>query len=334
VPAPPPFLSIVVIGLNEERNLERCLRSALGGHWPPEAREVLYVDSGSTDRSLQIARSLQGVEVLELQDPRPNAAKGRNLGWRAARGELVQFLDGDMELDAGWLALAAATLPAPPQAAQAQGAVVEGDRHNLFHRIFELDWTPRTGPVRSSGGAALYRRALLCALGGFDEALPEGEEPDLCWRIRNLLGLEVWKLAAPMCLHDLGMRTVGQWWRRTARTGRAYATLGLRYWGSRDPLYRKELLNILALGALFLLAPLLALALRSWWPMAVLLGLLAALVARKTWQCRGRAGSWSLALAYALHIYLGRLPLFRGALGRLGSTAWSFFRTGKGRRAA
>ena len=87
-------VSVVVIGRNEARRLSRCLESVQKSVWNDLRWELIYVDSHSTDESPQIAQQC-GARVLRLGDVPPSAAAARNLGWRAARGELILFLDGD-----------------------------------------------------------------------------------------------------------------------------------------------------------------------------------------------------------------------------------------------
>src|ERR1700753_3518935 len=89
-----PTLSVVVIGRNEGARLERCLQSVFAIRGWQGAVEVIYVDSGSTDGSCGLARSL-GCRVVELNSERPSAALGRNAGWRMAMAPLILFLDGD-----------------------------------------------------------------------------------------------------------------------------------------------------------------------------------------------------------------------------------------------
>ena len=312
-----PFLSYVVIGLNEAEHLEACLRSALEASWPEGAREVVYVDSGSTDGSLEIARRM-GVRVLRLEDPRPNAAKGRNLGWKNAGGELIQFLDGDMELHPEWPEKGWSFLEGHPGAGLVAGIIREKHPENLFSRLFQLDWGEGgEGPVKVVGGAALYRRAALEKSGGFDPGLGGGEEPELCWRLRNLHGLQAWKLAAPMAAHDLGMTSLLQWWRKAVRDGRSFAAVASRFWRTSDPLWRKHLVNLLAVGSSLPLAILLSLLLFSPLPLLAFLLVLGGLIARKTIQWWKKTGDASLGLLYALHVYLGKFHLALGAWGFL-----------------
>lgn len=93
-------LSVIVICLNEERHLARCL-SALTrlDHGSLEV-EIVVVDGGSTDRSRAIARSW-GTRVI---DSPPGIPVQRNAGARAARGDVLAYVDADVEVCDGWFA--------------------------------------------------------------------------------------------------------------------------------------------------------------------------------------------------------------------------------------
>src|SRR5262245_22561321 len=102
-PAPRQRVGVVAIGRNEGTRLGACLAAAL-----PQASAIVYVDSGSTDGSVGLAHSL-GARVVEQAETRPfSAARSRNAGFRELRRihpdvEFVQFLDGDSELETGWI---------------------------------------------------------------------------------------------------------------------------------------------------------------------------------------------------------------------------------------
>ena len=96
--APSSRSGAVVIGRNEGDRLRACIESVL-----PSFRTTVYVDSGSTDGSIPLARSME-VEVVELDMDRPfTAARARNAGFerlKEIKPELayVQFVDGDCEI--------------------------------------------------------------------------------------------------------------------------------------------------------------------------------------------------------------------------------------------
>src|SRR5687767_7508555 len=95
-------VGVAVIGRNEGERLRVCIDSVVG------AGRVVYVDSGSTDDSVAMARS-KGVAVVNLDLSVPfTAARARNSGFKRLReiapdAIYVQFVDGDCELDPSWL---------------------------------------------------------------------------------------------------------------------------------------------------------------------------------------------------------------------------------------
>jgi glycosyltransferase involved in cell wall biosynthesis len=91
-------LSFVILSLNEERYLRLCLPSIARYDHAGLEVETIVVDSGSTDRSREIARE-HGARVVECPRGIPLA---RNVGARHATGELIAYLDADGELEAGW----------------------------------------------------------------------------------------------------------------------------------------------------------------------------------------------------------------------------------------
>ena len=215
-------IGAVAIGRNEGARLVRCLASLR-----PAAGRVVYVDSGSSDGSVAAARAA-GAEVVELDPGLPfTAARARNAGLeRLRRGGLppfVQFVDGDCELQPGWIAIARAFLEAHPDVAVVCGR--RRERHpeaTLWNRLVDREWDTPVGEARACGGDSLMRSAAVLAAGGFDARLIAGEEPELCVRLRAA-GWRVWRLDAEMTLHDAGITRLSQWWRRTARAGHAAA---------------------------------------------------------------------------------------------------------------
>lgn len=240
---------IVVIGRNEGDRLRRCLDSAAG-----RAAAVAYVDSGSTDGSVGLARSL-GASVVELDPSIPfTAARARNEGFarlleQAPDVRYVQFVDGDCEIVEGWLERAVEFLETEPGF-----AVVCGRRrerfpdYSVYNRLADIEWDTPIGEAKACGGDALMRVDAFRAVGGFNRALIAGEEPDLCVRLRRE-GWKIFRLDAEMTLHDVAMNRFGQWWRRAERAGHAYAE-GAALHGRSPEKYRiRETRSILAWGA-------------------------------------------------------------------------------------
>jgi cellulose synthase/poly-beta-1,6-N-acetylglucosamine synthase-like glycosyltransferase len=309
-----PVLSVVIIGRNEGDRLERCILSAQAIEgWTPA--EILYVDSGSTDGSLDLASGL-GAKVLPLSPGAFTAARARNLGWRHAGGELVLFLDGDTILNPDFPLAALAELQCDPTNAAAWGHRREVcPCLSIYVRVLDLDWVYPPGETPFFGGDVLVRRVALEAVNGFDETLIAGEEPEMCRRMRTI-GWHIQHIDVPMTLHDLAIIRFSQYWRRSQRAGYAFASVSARFRATSDPFWSSEARHNRLRGIFWLLSPVLALAvsaiLMSLLPFAIWLLLVVALAARTAWQCRWKRASWTTLLLYGFHSHLQQVPIFFG----------------------
>lgn len=301
-------ISYVVIGRNEEKRLQRCLQAILD-HGPSETREVLYVDSRSTDRSVEIARSLPGVEVLVVEDQRPNAAKGRNLGWRRARGPIIQFVDGDAILSPGWAEQGAAAMRDPQLGAVYGWYVEEHPEQSLYNRFADMDWPRFDGEVETFGGIVMVRRSCLEETGGFPEDALSGEEPVLALAMRER-GYRFLQLPVLMARHDIDTHDFKTYWRRCVATGLSLAEqAAIAPNGFAARRIRKNALYLLSLAGLFVLGFVL-----GPWVWAASGALLAFDLLRIARNNRHRAGSFGSAFAYAGHVRFLTLPQTIGYL--------------------
>jgi GT2 family glycosyltransferase len=178
-------VAAVVPNWNGERWLDRCLRSLAAQTAPPQ--EVVVVDNGSTDRSLELLKRFPlAVRMLEL---------GRNTGFAHAANRGIESVDApavalvntDIELAPDWIARLAAVLGRDPglfavacKMLQMHDARLLYDTGDFLRRDgaceqrgrFELDdgRFDLPGEVFSPcAGAALYRREAVLSVGGFDE---------------------------------------------------------------------------------------------------------------------------------------------------------------------
>jgi GT2 family glycosyltransferase len=312
-------VGFVAIGRNEGDRLLACLDSLAASGGGP----IVYVDSGSSDGSVDAARA-RGADVVALDMTRPfTAARARNEGLRrlceiAPGLELVQFIDGDCALAPDWIAKAAAFLGAQPDV-----AVVCGRRRerfpeaSLYNRLCDLEWATPVGEARACGGDALMRIAALVEAGGYRDSLIAGEEPELCVRLRAR-GHRIWRLDAEMTLHDAAMTRFGQWWRRSERAGHAFAEVSALHARSPYGIWAHETRRALLWAGAAPAAIALALAVSPAFLAALLL--YPAQVARLYWRHRGEGAD---ALPRAALTVLAKFAEAKGALryylGRLGA---------------
>ena len=309
----PVHIGVVVIGRNEGERLRRCLVSLSA-----QASTIVYVDSGSSDGSVALATQL-GAQVVELDRLRPfTAARGRNAGLTRLSEldpglQFVQFVDGDCEVVGSWLTKAEAAM-----LGDAGLAVVCGRRRerypevSVYNQLCDIEWNTPVGDADACGGDALMRIGPLLEVGGYNANLIAGEEPDLCFRLRQR-GHRVLRINAEMTLHDANITRFSQWWRRTVRSGHAYAEGFALHRREPGAYFAKQVRSNLVWGVLL---PALCLALLWLWPLvgaSFLLGY-PLLAARVFLSSRQRGLSPRDAWPFALFCVLGKIPSGYGQL--------------------
>ena len=239
-----------------------------------QAAAVVYVDSGSTDGSVALARGL-GVTVVELDMAIPfTAARGRNEGFRALQGRLpslryIQFVDGDCEVLPGWLDAARDFLESHPEVAVACGRRRERyPEHSIYNRLCDMEWDTPLGEAKACGGDAMIRAAALVEVGGYRSDLIAGEEPELCVRLR-LAGWKVWRIDHDMALHDAAMTRFGQWWKRSVRSGHAFAEGAYLHGASAERHWVRESLRAWLWGGVIPVLILLGVPIFGWGALAL-----------------------------------------------------------------
>jgi len=196
-------LSVVIIARNEANNIARCIESVLHAteNWPQT--EILLVDSNSSDETVALAKRYP-INIVRLKPSWVlSAAAGRFIGTIFTTGDLIQFIDGDMELDRDWLHYSLKYIQENPSVAVVGG--YRRDVHLINGKIAsEVDWgrdpLGRQLEVKYIGGAMLCRRDAILEVGGFQPYLKGEEEVDLCIRLRYA-GYKIVYLPYLVCRH-------------------------------------------------------------------------------------------------------------------------------------
>ncbi|MGF1536825.1 MAG: glycosyltransferase family 2 protein [Elainellaceae cyanobacterium] len=309
-------LGVIAIGRNEGQRLVQCLES-LRQHLSAEV-PIVYVDSGSTDHSVQEARQ-RGVEVVDLDLSTPfTAARARNTGFERLMAiapdlEFVQFIDGDCAIAEGWIARAVDVLDHQPSVAVVCGRRREQHpTQSIYNQICDVEWDTPVGEADACGGDSLMRVEAFKQVDGFRQSLIAGEEPELCVRLRQQ-GWKVLRIDADMTYHDARMFHLSQWWKRSRRAGYAYAEGSWLHGSSPQRHWVRESRRIWLWG---LAIPLLSLALAPLTHgFSLLLLLVYGVSAYRSYRhTRQRGFSAKVAWLYALSCVAGRFPEVQGQL--------------------
>jgi len=307
----------VAIGRNEGERLKRCLTSL-----QLASERVVYVDSGSTDDSLDFAHSIE-VEVVDIDDGLPfTAARARNAGFerlvaRFPETTHILFIDGDCQLLPDFLPAALETFadddstePGP----DGQTGIVTGickERYpekSVYNLLCDIEWQGPIGEIDACGGIFVISRKAFETAPGFNPTMIAGEDNEFSYRVRKK-GYRVVQIDEDMCLHDANIVRFGQWWRRSVRAGYAYALMTEH----QPEFYRGQRLRAIAWGGV--LPTLIIASLFLAWPLAlVLLGLYPASFLR-TRQKFIRAGiAPDAATSHAGFLVLAKFANLKGML--------------------
>jgi len=187
---PPPDISVAVVNWNRREYLRACLTSLAaqrGAHF-----EVIVVDNGSRDGSAEMARAEFGVRVI-ANSANLGFCAANNQAFAAARGQFIALLNNDAEAAPDFLANLRRAFDAAPDVGMAAAKVlvwedprgmVSRDRIDKVGHLIYPDGQNRgrgTGEIDAGqydglpeclwpdGAAAMYRKAMLDTIGGFDE---------------------------------------------------------------------------------------------------------------------------------------------------------------------
>lgn len=311
-------IGVVIIGRNEGERLKRCLTSLVG-----KASPIVYVDSGSTDGSVQLATSM-GVNVVELDMSKPfTAARSRNAGFErlialAPDVTYVQYVDGDCEIVETWLAHAAGFMDARPEVAALSGRIRERfPEASVYNRLTDREWDTATGEVHSCAGVSVMRVNTFKAAGGFDPTVAAGEEPEICLRFRNA-GHKIVRVPETMALHDVAMHRFAQWWKRQVRGGYGALDVAERF---GQHAFKKQVRSAWTWAviwpALLIASSIAAIFIPFPYGLLLSLSVLALLplqIARIAWAAKKRGTPTGLAIAYGTLMMVAKLASLMGQL--------------------
>ena len=242
-------ISVIVVCLNEEFYIAKCIDSLLAQDYRKDLLEIIIVDGNSSDRTLEIAQSYTHSKprVSVVVEHKLGTAAARNRGIREAHSELVAFIDGDCIAPSDWLSTLVSAYREEKQSmsnvAGVGGRNVPPPGADNFLQGIEISLNTYIGSFSSSQGRqfkkrrrveslatlnVLYDKSVLLDIGLFDETLgSEGEDAELNFRLIKS-GYELVFIPELVVYHFL-RSSPSSWFWNMFRYGKARARLLKRH---------------------------------------------------------------------------------------------------------
>jgi len=184
------MVSFIVIARDEEFIIKKCINSIIQVSQYIDNHEIIFIDSSSTDKTLEIVRRIRSnkIRVFQLESPL-NAASARNIGIRYAKYNFIFFIDGDVEIDKSFVLEAIKELDAD------NIGIVTGQ---LAEQQYSLDFQEKLEFIKDrqgiskkgfrllpDGGIFITKKEVLNDIGGFDEILKINEDIDFILRVMS-----------------------------------------------------------------------------------------------------------------------------------------------------
>ncbi|MEW5807024.1 MAG: glycosyltransferase family 2 protein [Acidobacteriota bacterium] len=191
-----PFISVIIPIYNEEKFIRRNMESLIDQDYPADRYEIIAVDGGSTDGSMEIVRELAGSgRVMIFDNPGRIAASAINIGTKNAKGDIITRVDAHSYVDRDYLSSIAKVFEETGE--KVVGGPVRMVIDTSFRKAASYVLNSKLGvgsvPYRTLRKRAYvdsiqtgsFKREVLEKVGYFDETLPPGEDFELNTRIRK-----------------------------------------------------------------------------------------------------------------------------------------------------
>lgn len=200
------MISFIIIGRNEGSKLTQCLSSVFETIIFNDLvdAEVLYVDSKSSDDSVERAKAFDKVRIFVITGE-CNAAIARNIGAKESNGDILFFIDGDMELEKEFISKAVINGKLIYDCVTGHFDDYIYNSNNEFlgvrRRTYKTEIPINNQILKANGGLFLIKKSVWNEVGGMKTKYRRSQDIDLALRLSENKGIQIIRLPAFIAKH-------------------------------------------------------------------------------------------------------------------------------------
>ena len=183
-------VSVVIPAYQAAHCVGACLQSLLNQSYAEHIDEIILVDNGSNDATVEIAKEYDGVTVLV--QPKKGAAAARNMGIAHATGDIICFTDADCVPQLDWVESLCRPILLSKEVIGMKGTYLTNQKE-IVARFVQIEYEDKYDLLRpekyinfiDTYSAVYWRDVLLANEGGFDEGIFFAEDRELAYRIAS-----------------------------------------------------------------------------------------------------------------------------------------------------
>ncbi len=246
-------ISVVIPEKNESRYIRKCIDSVIKQREIIPEIEILVIDNGSTDNTIEILRNY-GEKIVYYVCPDRTVSEMRNFGANMSSGEWLAFIDGDIEVDKYWISYVEKVLREIKKNGCELKNVVTGatcmvpENNTWVERVWHTQLTARDKERYKyiNSGNMIVHRHLFELIGGFDSGYRTGEDVKFC-RDAKAKGGKIFKDDRIRAVHHGYPKTILQFFNRERWHGLSMRDYIVSPWKSKELSYALYIYMIIAL---------------------------------------------------------------------------------------
>lgn len=195
-----PKVSIIVSSKNNEETIEECLQALLTQNYPQDHLEIILIDGGSKDKTIQIAKKYP----IKIYQTTLNCPAAYNYAQKIALHPILGFVDSDAKVETNWLKKLVTCIN-EPEVGGASGSIDTWNIDNPWARSIGYELKTRYQRIgkytkRIATMNLLLKRSVIEEVGGWAENMPSQYDTEFGHRL-NVKGYKIAYEPSSVCYH-------------------------------------------------------------------------------------------------------------------------------------